>query len=296
MTLEIGEARLVAQTEDVLGEVPLWDAEAGHLDWVDIMKPAFHRLDPASGTVETWTPPEKFGSWALGPGDGRGILIAGRGGFARWDPATGRFERLANPEADRPMNILNDGRTDPRGRFVVGSMDKMLAGPNGRLWQVAPDGTVRLLQDEGIWLPNSLCWSPDGRTMYFGDSRTKLILAYDYDLDTGDLSDRRIFADTTDVPGEPDGSSIDSEGFLWNARFDGSCLARYAPDGSLDRLVPTPVSRPSHVTFGGPDLKTLYVTTARFRLPPERLAAEPMAGGLIAMDCSVAGLPESRWA
>jgi sugar lactone lactonase YvrE len=290
MALEIGEARLVADTEDVLGEVPLWDAAAQALTWVDIMKPGFHRLDAASGTVESWTPPEKFGSYALRRGGG--VLISGRGGMALWEPRTGALARISTPEADRPNNILNDGRTDPRGRFIVASMDKTLAGPNGRMWRITPALATTLIQDDDIWLPNSICWSPDGRTFYLGDSKTKLILAYDYDLDSGALSNRRLFADTTGIPGEPDGSSVDAEGYLWNARFDGGALVRFAPDGRVDRVVPTPVSRPSHVTFGGPDLRTLYITTARFRLPPERLAAEPMAGGLIAMDVSVAGLPE----
>jgi L-arabinonolactonase len=293
MPIAIGEMRAVADTADVLGEVPLWDAAAGTLTWIDIMKPGCHRFEPATGAVTSWTPPEKLGSWALRASGG--MLTAGRGGLGLWDPEAGTFERLASPEADRPGNMLNDGRTDPRGRFVVGSMDKMLTGPNGRLWRVDPDRSVTLLQDADIWLPNSIAWSPDGRTFYLGDSRTKLIFAYDWDLDTGLPSNRRVFADTSAIPGEPDGSSVDAEGFLWNARFDGSCLARFAPDGRLDRIVPTPVSRPSHCTFGGPDLKTLFITTARFRLPPDRLAAEPMAGALLAAEVSVAGLPEPVW-
>lgn len=173
-------------------------------------------------------------------------------------------------------------------------MDKTLRAPKGQMWQVGPRGEIVLLED-GIWLPNTLCWSPDGGTLYFADSLTKLLWAYDYDLDTGLPSNRRLFADTSDAGGAPDGSSVDVEGYVWNARFDGACLMRFAPDGRLDQVIPVPVSRPTHVTFGGPELETMYVTTARFRLKPDTLAAQPMAGGVLAIETDVAGLPEPLW-
>lgn len=289
MPVKVGEIRLVAQTEDVLGEVPLWHPDGSGLSWIDVLKPAFHRFDPATGRTQSWTPPEKLGSYALC--ENGGVLISGRNGMATWDPASGAFERLSHPEADRPDNILNDGRTDPRGRFLVASMDKMLSGPKGRLWQVKAGG-AELVQDEDIYLPNSICWSPDGRTFYLGDSHTNLIFAYDYDLDTGRTSNRRIFADTSGMPGDVDGSSVDAEGYLWNARYDGGCLIRFSPDGKVDQVLDLPVTKPTHVTFGGSDLKTAFVTTARFRLPEDKLAAEPFSGGLLAMDVDVVGLPE----
>jgi sugar lactone lactonase YvrE len=223
------------------------------------------------------------------------LLIGGRGGIALWNPDDGSFERLSTPEADRPDNILNDGRTDPRGRFLIASMDKMLSGSKGRMWQVSTEAGTRLVQDENIWLPNSICWSPSGDTFYLGDSETNLIFAHDYDVSIGAISNRRLFADTTGMPGGCDGSSVDAEGYLWNARFDGGCLIRFAPDGSVDQTLQVPVSKPTHVTFGDQDLKTMYVTTARFRMKPEQLAAEPMAGGLLALESSVAGLPENYY-
>ena len=128
--------------------------------------------------------------------------------------------------------------------------------------------------------------------MYFADSHVHTIFAYDYDIETGAIGERRVFADTKDRAGVPDGASVDADGFLWVAMFDGACLARYAPDGRLDRTVPMPVSRPTACAFGGPDLRTMYVTTARFRLAPDKLAAEPYAGGLLALDVGVQGLPE----
>jgi len=288
MPVRLGTVHLLAQTHDVLGEVPLWSSQHEALTWIDLLKPALHRY--AGGATTSWTPPEKPGSYALCRDDR--MLIAGRGGIALWHPETGQFERIATPEADRPGNIFNDGRCDPRGRFLVASMDKMLSGPTGRMWRIDPDRRAVLLQDQEIWLPNAVCFSPDGRTLYFGDSHSKVIFAYDYDLDSGTPGNRRVFADTSDVPGVPDGASVDAEGFVWNARFDAGRLMRFAPNGTVDQIVELPVSRPTHVTFGGPGLRTLYITTARFRLPPESLQAQPMAGGLLCMETDVAGLPE----
>jgi L-arabinonolactonase len=293
MPVSLSSFKVATQTEDVIGEVPLWDPRAQVLTWIDILKPAFHRFDPASGTVTSVTPPEKLGSYALAK-DG-GLLTSGRGGIGLWNPATGDFERLATPEADRPNNILNDGRADSRGRFLTASMDKMLGGPNGRLWRIDPLGKAELLQGEDIMLPNSICWSPDGRTFYLGDSHSNLIFAYDYDVDSGAISNKRLFADTKDLPGDVDGSSADAEGYLWNARFAGSCLIRFSPDGKVDQIIETPVSKPTHLAFGGKDLKTIYVTTARFRVSAEDLEKEPLAGALLTMESEVAGLSEALW-
>lgn len=289
----LSEPALAAATDDVIGEVPLWDVEAGAVTWIDVLKPGFHRLEPATGCTKSWQPPEKFGCYCLA-GAGR-YLTAGRGGIAVWTPEDGHFDRLCSPEADRPENILNDGRCDPAGRLLVGSMNRMLERPSGRLWQVGAGGEAVLMYD-GLWLPNALCWSPDGTTFYLGDSHTNQIHAFDYDRRSGTLGTRRLFADTTSLPGMCDGASVDAEGYLWNARFGGKCLVRFAPDGSVDRIIPMPVTNPTHIAFGGPDLRMVFVTTGHFRLPEVQLAAEPLSGGLLVMTSSVPGLPEPRWA
>jgi sugar lactone lactonase YvrE len=277
----------VANTQDVLGEVPRWHEREQALYWIDALKPAIHRLDPATDEVESWTPPEKLGSFAP---SASGLIMAGRNGFALYDPRSGAFARIADPERQAAENILNDGRCDSRGRFWAGSMTKTMQRASGRLYRV-DKGRVDAL-DDGIWVSNGVAWSPDGATMYFADSHLRTIFAYDYDLAAGTIGKRRVFADTSGRPGVPDGASVDAQGYLWSAQFDGGCLARYAPDGSLDRTVAVPVSRPTACAFGGPNLGTLYVTTARFRLPPDKLAAEPLAGGLLALDVGVRGLPE----
>ena len=282
------EIACVAHTMDVLGEVPRWHPIERALYWIDAFKPALHCLDPVSGKLESWTPPEKLGSFALRAGGG--LLIAGRGGLAHYDPASGTLDRIVDPENGGAVNILNDGRCDRHGRFWVGSMSKTMEHASGRLYRLER-GQLDAV-DDGIWVANGVCWSPDDKRMYFADSHVKTIFVYDFDLAAGKIGPRRIFATMNDRPGVPDGSSVDAEGFVWNAVFDGGGVVRYAPDGRLDRTVQLSVSRPTACAFGGADLATLYVTTARFRLAPNKLAAATHAGGLLALDVGVKGLPE----
>ncbi len=285
--------RAVARTQDVLGEVPLWHPVEQALYWIDLFKPAVHRLDPATDTVRSWTPPMKLGSIALRTAGG--LLLAGREGLLLTDADLAVTGSLGHPDADRPENILNDGRVDAAGRFFVGSMNRMLERASGRLFRVEADGRASVLAD-GIFIPNALAWSPDGRTLYFADSHEKTLYAYPFDPATGGIGERRVFADTRDEPGVPDGSAVDADGFLWNARFDGGAVLRYDPEGRLERRIELPVTRPTACTFGGPGLSTLFVTTARFRLPPERLAQEPEAGSLLAVETDVTGLSEPLFA
>ncbi len=281
----------VADTKDVLGEVPRWHPVERVLYWIDAFKPAIHRLDPATGRVESFTPPDKLGSFA--PRAAGGLLLAGRGGFSYYDPASGRLDRIVDPEAGGTVNILNDGRCDRRGRFWCGSMSRTMERASGRLYRLDRGNLAAV--DDTIWVSNGLCWSPDDTLMYFADSHVKTIFVYDFDLAAGEIGPRRVFATTEGQPGVPDGASCDAEGFLWIAMFDGALL-RYAPDGRIDRTIALPVSRPTACAFGGADLATLFVTTARFRLAPEKLAAETHAGGLLALDVGVKGLPEPLYA
>jgi L-arabinonolactonase len=280
----------VANTQDVLGEVPRWHAGEGALYWIDAFKPAVHRLVVATGQVESWTPPDKLGSFA--PRQGGGLVIAGRNGFALYEPRSGAFERIADPESGATVNILNDGRCDSRGRFWVGSMSRTIQSPTGSLYRL-DHGRVDAL-DNSIWVANGVAWSPDDRRMYFADSHLHTIFAYDFDIDAGTIGKRYEFAKVE--AGSPDGASVDADGFLWTALFGGGCIARFAPDGRLDRTIAVPVSRPTAVAFGGPGLGTLYVTTARFRLAPDKLATETHAGSLLALDVGVRGLPEPLYA
>ena len=287
------EITCCAQTNDVLGEVPVWSSSEKAIYWIDAFKPAIHRLIPTTGEVTSWTPPQKLGSFALRRSGG--FLLATRIGIAVFDPGTSAFEVVATPEADRPNNLLNDGRCDRRGRFWVGSMDKMLQRLTGRLYRINPDYSCRVMDDD-IFLFNGLCWSPDDRVLYFADSHRHAIFAYDFDIEAGTVRNRRLFASTKERPGVPDGATVDAEGFMWSAQFDSSAIVRYAPDGRVDHVVELPVSRATACVFGGDRLDVLYVTTATFRLPKEKRHRESYAGGLLALDVGVRGVPESPFA
>jgi L-arabinonolactonase len=279
-------------SEDILGEAPVWCPREQALYWVDIEGCKLQRFHPASGRIDRWTTPERLCSFALR--EKGGLVAAFASGLAFYEPEAGTVEWIARPEASQPRNRMNDGKCDRSGRFFVGSMDDKLKEHLGALYRLDPDLSLHRL-DGGIGISNSLAWSPDEKSFYFADTMSQEIYVYDYDRASGDIGNRRIFATTLNQPGTPDGSSIDAEGYLWNAQWDGWRLTRYAPDGRIDRIVELPVSRPSSCMFGGPDLRTLYVTTAIFDLSAAGRARQPWAGSLLAVDVGVAGLPEPRF-
>ena len=284
-------ARIGSQ-RDILGECPLWDEEEQALYWVDIRLPGLRRFDHASGLVETRLMPGLVGALALG-GPGR-KLVALAEEVALYDWAGDELQTVAELPVREPGHRFNDGRCDRQGRFWVGTMHNLTRAPEGVLYRLDRDGTLAAVMG-GICIPNSLAWSPDGRTMYFADSLHYGISSYDFDPGTGAMGVARPFAATT-PPGFPDGSTVDAEGFLWNAEFNAARVVRYAPDGRVDRVVPVPAPRPTSCAFGGPGLDTLFVTTASQGMAEEELAAEPLAGALLSLDVGVMGLPEPRWA
>ena len=281
----------IGTQRDILGECPLWDERACCLWWVDIRQPAIRRLDAASGQVRSWTMPALVGSIAMVE-DGR-LLVALPRQIALFDARDGSLESFVEPPPMPPEHRFNDGRCDRQGRFWVGSMHNVTRAPEGVLYCL--EGRSLRPVREGICIPNSLVFSPDGRTMYFADSLRYQLYAYDYDGARGVMGAERIIATTT-PPGFPDGSTVDAEGFLWNAEFNGARLVRYAPDGRVDRTIAMPVARPTCCAFGGPELDLLYVTTASQNMSPEELEAQPLAGALLALDVGVRGLAEPRFA
>jgi sugar lactone lactonase YvrE len=283
--------RAVGGASDILGEGPVWDVQEQALYWVDIRGPALRRLDGASATVKSWPMPEMVGSMAVRAAGG--VLVALRSALALFDPASGRFERVAAPEAQLDGHRFNDGKCDRQGRFWAGTMHDVTRDPVGTLYRLDARGCVAM--EPGIRIPNSLCWSPDGRTMYFADSLLRTVFAYPFDPDSGELGARRVFA-TVEAPAIPDGATVDRDGFVWCAHYDGWRVVRFAPDGRIDRVLELPVQRPTSCQFGGPGLDTLYITTARQKLTPQELAGQPLAGALLALDLDVTGLPETRFA
>ncbi len=287
------EISLVVDCKNKLGEGPVWDVSEQSLYWVDIEKGQLHRYAPATGAIKRWTLPERIGSFALRSRGG--IVCALASGFAFFEPDSGQVEWIAKPEAGIPQNRFNDGKCDRKGRFWAGTMNERDGGRTGALYRLDADLTVHRME-ASIGISNSLAWSPDNRRLYFADTQDRAIFVYDYDHASGAVADRRLFASTENDPGSPDGSTVDSEGYLWNAQWDGWRLVRYAPDGRVDRIVELPVQRPTSCAFGGPDLRVLYVTSAIWDLEGDALRDQPWAGGVLALDVGVAGLPEVRFA
>jgi L-arabinonolactonase len=289
------EIECVVDCKNVLGEGPVWCPDEKALYWVDIKGKSINRFTPASGKVETWPVEEEVGSIALRT-NGDGMIVAFYGGFRHFDPATGVGETIHEIEPETPTSRLNDGRCDRQGRFWAGSMDDEMVAPLGGLYRLDADLSVHKAESN-IICSNSIAFSPDGATLYYADLGIDTIWAYDLDTATGNISNRRVFASTKDMQGKPDGSAVDSEGYLWNAMWDGWCLARWAPDGTLDRTVEVPVQRPTCPMFGGDNLDVIYLTCASWLLSEEDLVKQPQAGGVFAITGTGAtGLPEPRFA
>ena len=283
------EADCIVNTRDSLGESPLWDPVTERLFWVDINRCLIHQLDPRTGEITDW--PCKTEPGCLGRADS-GRLVAGlRDGFYFFSPATGEFERITDPEPGKPENRVNDGKVDRAGRFWAGTMrDPNPDEPCGALYKL--EGQTALQMLDGIQIPNSLCWSPDNQTLYFSDTRARMIWGFDFNLASGELTNRRLFVDLQGQLGRPDGATVDTEGYLWSAEYGGGRVVRYTPDGTVDKVVNLPVANVTCPTFGGTDYKTLFITTASQRLTENELAEQPLAGGLFSLKVTVAGLPE----
>ncbi len=288
----MSRAECVLECQSRLGEGPIWSVADQALYWVDIVAPAIQRWQPASGERRSWPMPEPVGS--LSEREAGGLIVALASGFATLDLESDALTMIRAAEADQPDNRFNDGRCDRAGRFWAGSLTYPEDQPLGALWRLDPDHTATPVLT-GITVPNALCWSPDGRTMYFSDTPTRRIMAYTYDLETGTPSEERLFVQVDDTPGYPDGAIVDSEGGLWNAEWDGARVVRYAPDGTIDRIVEVPAPRPTCCAFGGPDLSTLYITSAWDRLSESERAEWPLSGNLFALDAGVRGLPDPRY-
>lgn len=282
---------------DRCGEGAVWSADEQALYWTDINRFLIHRHDPAAGTTRSWLFDEPVVALALTTRPGL-LLVALGSRLIFWDAATDTRQDQGFHLPGWPRVRLNDGRPDPAGHFWVGSM-KNNVGPDGEdigaapgegvLYRVAPDGTV-IAAMTGIGISNTLCWSPDRRHFYFGDSMANLVWACEYSLSTAMIGARRPLLQ--DFPrGAPDGSAMDAEGYLWNCRYGGACLVRVAPNGVIDRVIEMPVLNITTCTFGGPDLRTLFITTASANARP----TDRLAGSVFTLRTDTPGQPENRF-
>ena len=284
---------LLLDAHATIAESLLWEPSQGRLYWCDIKAPALYRLDPRTLESRRWNLPEDIGAFALRDGD-REAVVALRSGVFVLSLATGAVERVATADWDPARFRFNEGICDAAGRFWLGCMCDPAPGGDDQgtaplqVWTSAGGLVTRA---HPARCHNGMAWSADERVFYMSHSMLKTIYAYDFDAATGQLGEERVFA-ALDGPGIPDGAAIDAEGAYWCAHHGAGEIRRFAPNGMLLRTIPLPVSRPTMCAFGGPDLRTMYISTASDTLSPEQLRQQPLAGALFQMDPGVQGLPK----
>lgn len=274
-----------------LGESPLWCWRCSRLYWTDIRARRIHVFKPDSGELWSVEAPEFVA--AIGLHRQGGLIVGTRSSIAHCNPDTGLFTTLMEVEPASLGNRGNDGRVDRSGRFWFGTMSNSSRTPVGSLYVY--NGEVLDKRRDSIVVPNALCWSPDAKTMYFADSWTGEIeiLTADANLDTYETSG--FLLEKNRLPGIPDGAIVDSEGYLWNARYGGGCVARISPLGEVVEVVELPTQQITSCALGGSDLSTLYITSATQRMSADALCSEPHAGALFEVSVNVPGLPEPEF-
>lgn len=278
---------LILDAHSLLGEGAIWDRTRQLLYWVDIERGFVHLFDPLAKKDRSIPVGQAVGTVVQRKSGG--LLLAVRNGFMSLDPDTGSTSMVAAPKNHNPENRFNDGKCDPGGRFWAGTM--ATPARKGALYRLDPDLSVHQILD-GVGCSNGLAWTMDEKTMYYIDTDTRRIDAFDYDLKTGDISNRRTAITVAETNGSPDGMTMDAEEKLWVAHWDGWCVCRWDPiTGRLIRKVPLPVARPTSCAFGGAALDTLYVTSATTGLDAEVLSKQPEAGGIFRFNPGVRGLP-----
>ena len=281
-------AEVVVDGKNELGEGVVWSPAHGEVQWTDIIGRRFWAYRPADGRTRSVALPDRLACFA--PLGGSSLLAGFAGGLEVFDLESGARRPIAPIEPDRPTTRVNDGKLDRRGRLVFGTMDEDPDGarPIGQVYAYEGEARPRALFS-GVRIANSIAFSPDGRRMYFADTPEKCIRCYDYDPDSGELSNEQTFAEVAG-PGYPDGSTVDADGCLWNAEWAGGRVVRYTPEGRVDRVLLLPCSRITCCAFGGVSLDRLFVTSATTGLDATALAAESHAGALFAFDPGVRGL------
>lgn len=279
------DIRIAHDHRAAVGESPVWCDRTDTIWWVDIRGMSLQRLHPASGAFRRWQLSEPVACIALT--ESNALVIGLQSGLALFEPESGSVTPIADPEPDFPANRMNDGATSRDGRYYVASVAGPPDRPLAALHRMDKDGTVKMLQD-GLHVGNGLAFSPDNRTLYLSDSWMDVarIWQYDHDPATGDISNRRLFHDMRGTGGRPDGACMDAEGGYWIAAIDSATVIRLMPDGRIDRRIALPVTKPTKLAFGGPDLGTLYITS--IALPDDD------GGRLLALRPGITGLPEPR--
>lgn len=271
-----------------LGESPLWNPDLQVLYWLDIEKSRLYARTEGTGTVNGIKLPAMAGSVAL---CAEGGLVAAIGrGFAHVEPMTGEVRMLATDIA-REDCLMNDGKADRRGTFIAGAKHLPESDPVASVWSFT-HGRISPVMDH-FTVFNGPAFSPAGDRIYFADSPTQQIKTATYDAETGAFGPFEVFAQLSEGDGYPDGMTVDADGCLWNAHWDGWRLTRYRPDGTIDRVVEIPVQRPTSLCFGGPNMTSIFVTSASTRLSAEELEKAPASGALFRIETDIRGLAET---
>jgi sugar lactone lactonase YvrE len=285
----------VAPTGDICGEGAVWNAAENALYWTDINRFLIHRYDEATGNVKTWFFDEPVTALILTTWLTTLAVVLGSR-LILWEPLKDSRRDYAFKLDGWPKVRCNDARADPRGSLWIGTMWNNVNADgssgaeesgHGALYRLNSDQTAKEFRS-GLGIANTLAWNPQCSAFYFADSMANVIYQYDY-ADGEITNERPFFQDFS--RGAPDGSTMDAEGFLWNCRYGGGCVVRISPNGQVDRVVEMPTSNITTCTFGGPDLRTLYITTAAAGAKP----GDRFAGGLFTLTTEVQGQPENRF-
>ncbi len=292
VTVLNNEIECIYNEPALLGESPLWNAEEQMLYWVDIEKAFLHCLNPQTREHHAWPMPTEIG--CIGFRKAGGLIAAMRHGFATIMLPTGVVTMMDTVLTDADGVMFNDGKCDRAGRFWAGTKDLQEQSDIGALYRLDISRKATEIT-KGFAVSNGFAWSPDNSTFYVCNSPARIIYQYDFDMEKGTLSHQRIFAKLAEETGYPDGVTVDSEGGVWNAHWDGGCITRYLPNGVIDEVIKMPVRRPTSCCFGGENLTTLYVTSASTRLSQEELIKDPQAGCIFALNVGIKGLLEPKF-
>ncbi|MGI9332415.1 MAG: SMP-30/gluconolactonase/LRE family protein [Gammaproteobacteria bacterium] len=293
----MSELEAVWETRAVLGEGPMWSARENAVYWVDIKRPALHRLHLGPhrehDVCTTWPMPERIG-WVIERRSVQSLVAGFKSGIAFIDVDAGTSEPLGGPEADVASNRMNDAKADAQGRIYAGTMDDAERKPTGKLYRLDPDRSLHVV-DEDYIVSNGPAFSPDGRTIYSTDSARRTVYALDVS-DDGSLTNKRVFIEFGHAHGFPDGMTVDAEGCLWIGHWSGWRLSRFDANGRLMRAIGMPVAKITSCTFAGKNLDRLFVTTASIGLDEAALEQQPLAGSLFEVDPGTTGLPTQAYA
>ena len=276
-----------------LAESPVWDIDKQHLYWIDIQGYTFNCFDPSTAENKSVKTSERISAFAIR--EQGGFVAATENGFQLYNQEKNILFPITNPEENKANNRFNDGRCDRAGRFWAGTMVEY--------GDTLPDASLYCLDQtfvckkkySNIILSNGLAWSPDNQTMYLADTRQPVVWAFDFDLDSGNVSNQRVFIEFGPKDGVPDGATVDTDGCYWLAKPRASQICRYTTSGKLDTVITLPVTKPTMCAFGGRTLNTLYITTNSYGFSPDELARQPLAGFLFAVDVSAQGIPEAKF-